>query len=100
MIYRGVKAMDLAGGRGIEEVAEVPLCWDCVIEMEVGEERGEGENAAFWEGLRGAGGVTGGGLLRDRWDGRRAKGGRVGSLMSGCAVRYFEAGAVYHMGRC
>ncbi|KAH8126353.1 hypothetical protein LI328DRAFT_131734 [Trichoderma asperelloides] len=35
--------------------------------MEVGEERGEGENAAFWEGLRGAGGVN--------------------SSVSGCAVR-------------
>lgn len=52
VIYRGVKVRDLVGGRGrgIEEVGEVPLCWDCGIEIEVCERRG---------GMRGAGGVNG-----------------------------------------
>jgi hypothetical protein len=40
VIHRGVKVREL-NGRGIEEVGEVPLCWDCGIEIEVCEERGE-----------------------------------------------------------
>ncbi|KAL7921938.1 hypothetical protein ACQKWADRAFT_293941 [Trichoderma austrokoningii] len=35
VVCRGVRVRELFGGRGIEEVGEVPLCWDCVIEMEV-----------------------------------------------------------------
>lgn len=74
MIYRGVKARELFGGRGIEEVVEVPLCWDCVIEMEVGE--GKSENAVT---IRKELGVR---PLRSRWDGRKAGGMRVDSPVS------------------
>jgi hypothetical protein len=52
VIYRGVKWRDLMGGKRIEEVGEVPLCWDCVIEMEVCEGRGRGESDALRKGLR------------------------------------------------
>ncbi|KAL6909029.1 hypothetical protein GGI43DRAFT_166237 [Trichoderma evansii] len=78
VIYRGVKARELFGGRGIEEVVEVPLCWDCVIEMEVGE--GRSENATIWNGL-------GTGLLRNQWDKQNARGMRSGHPISKEDVR-------------
>lgn len=89
MIYRGVKARELFGGRGIEEVVEVPLCWDCVIEMEVGE--GSDRDVTFRKGLGGAERVTGGGeLFMNRWDRRKEKGVSEGIPMSGLAVSLLQ----------
>lgn len=92
MIDRGVKARDLIGRRGIEKVGEVPLCWDCVIEIEVCEGRKRGER------LGGAEGVDGDGLFRSRWDGRKEKGMRDESSTSKQAVSLVEeAEAVYNL---
>lgn len=55
MIYRGVKVRDLVGGegRGIEKVGEVPLCWDCGIEIEVwGDVGGRSESPTLRQAVR------------------------------------------------